>query len=64
MSQPAPRQELTMHVCGTKLCRDGKPHDDISLVRIRDENGKMIGGTVACSRCGQTAMARDLLRLP
>ena len=57
-------REITVQVCGTKLCRDGQPHDDLADVVIRDENGRIVGGSVACSRCGQSAMARDLLRLP
>lgn len=55
---------ITMHVCGTRLCHDGQPHDDLKQVIIRDEHGRAVGGSVACSRCGSTAMSRDLLRLP
>lgn len=51
-------------VCGTKLCRDGQPHDDDALVEFRDERGRVTGGSVACSRCGSTAMGRDLMELP
>lgn len=51
-------------VCGTTLCHDGKPHDDLKDVVIRDDGGRIVGGSVACSRCGVSAMARDLLRLP
>lgn len=58
------RKEITMHVCGTKLCRDGQPHDDLAEVVFRDERGRIAGGSVACSRCGSSAMSRDLLRLP
>ncbi len=61
---PAPPKEITAHVCGTKLCRDGQPHDDLREVVIRDNAGRIVGGSVACSRCGVSAMARDLMRLP
>lgn len=63
-SQPESPKLVTAIVCGTKLCRDGQPHDDLEMVTIRDEQGRAVGGSVACSRCGSTAMARDLLRLP
>lgn len=55
---------VTLIVCGTGLCNDGKPHDDLKMVIFRDENGRATGGSVACSRCGSSAMDRDMLRLP
>lgn len=55
---------ITLHVCGAKLCHDGEPHDDKATVKVCDENGRVVGGSVACSRCGSTAMSRDLLVLP
>jgi hypothetical protein len=58
-------KEITLHVCGTKLCRDGKPHDDLDFKYFVDEDtGRFTGGSVCCSRCGSTAMDRDLLELP
>uniref|UniRef100_A0A6M3LCL4 Uncharacterized protein n=1 Tax=viral metagenome TaxID=1070528 RepID=A0A6M3LCL4_9ZZZZ len=57
----ADKQEITVMVCGTKLCKDGKPHDDDSLVDFRDENGRVTWASVACSRCGLTVMDRCLL---
>lgn len=59
-----PRSEITLHVCGTGLCTDGRPHDDLKLVVVRDSEGRNVGGSVACSRCGSSAMSRDMLRLP
>ena len=65
MTTPIPSPpNLTLHVCGTKLCRDGQPHDDKAHVTIRDSDGRAVGGSVACSRCGVSSMARDLLELP
>lgn len=61
---PTDPPEITLRICGTKLCRDGQPHDDFGHVVIRDEQGRAVGGSVACSRCGSSAMARDLMRLP
>ena len=58
------RVEITARVCGTKLCRDGQPHDDKGFVKFRDERGRVVGGSVACSRCGVSAMDRDLLEAP
>lgn len=67
MSDPVrPRhdREITLHVCGTTLCTDGQPHDDLATAILRDEHGRAVGGSVACSRCGSTVIDRDLLRLP
>lgn len=50
---------ITIHVCGgkqAKRCRvDGGEHDMSKVVRFRD------GGSVACSKCGVTAMQIDLM---
>jgi hypothetical protein len=59
-----PARALTIHVCGAALCRDGQPHDDLREVILYDGDARACGFSVACSRCGQSAMARDLLRLP
>lgn len=55
---------ITAHVCGAKLCRDGKPHDNDAWRAWRDivENGR--GVTAVCSRCGVSSIDRDLLDLP
>lgn len=58
------KKEIVVHVCGLKLCRDGKPHDDDKTVILRDSQGREIGMSVACSRCGSSAMERDLLQMP
>jgi hypothetical protein len=54
--------EITAHVCGGKqaqVCRaDGGEHDMSAVVRFKD------GGSVACAKCGLTAMDIDLLELP
>jgi len=57
-------RQIVVQVCGTRLCTDGQPHDDDGEVVIRNEQGRVTGASVACSRCGGSAMARDLLRLP
>lgn len=48
-------------VCGQQLCVDGQPHDDLKRVVLRDETGRAIGGSVACSRCESLAINRDVL---
>lgn len=49
-------------VCGGKQARvcptDGGEHDMSAVVRFQD------GGSVACRKCGVTAMELDLLELP
>jgi len=51
-------QRLTVFVCGIRLCRDGKEHGFNAWHKTAD------GGTLVCSKCGLSAMALDLLRLP
>jgi len=58
------RQQLTAIVCATKLCWDGKPHDGKAIVKLYDDNGRVSGVSVACSRCGSAAIDRDLLEAP
>jgi len=48
-------------VCGgtqAKRCIDGGEHDMSAVVRFKD------GGSVACAKCGVTAMSLDMLELP
>lgn len=59
-----PARQIVTTVCGTKLCRDGKPHDDKAIVKLYDDNGRVSGVSVACSRCGSAAIDRDLLEAP
>lgn len=56
--------DVTVFVCGTKLCTDGKPHDDLERVPIYGETGRVCGESLACSRCGSSSYERDLLELP
>ncbi len=52
---------ITLHVCGGKQarrCVDGGEHDMSKLVRFTD------GGSVACAKCGITAMQIDMMELP
>lgn len=62
MTTPQERAELTMHVCGGTQARvcpvDRGEHDWRAFVRCTD------GGSVACAKCGVTAMQLDLLELP
>ena len=57
-----PGHVITMHVCGgqrAKRCPvDGGEHDMSTVVRFKD------GGSVACSKCGVTAMQLDMMELP
>lgn len=57
-----PEKVITAHVCGGKqalVCpKDGGSHDMSAIVRFPD------GGSVACSKCGRTAMEIDMLELP
>ena len=66
---PAPRLSderepttIIVRVCGgasVKRCRvDGGEHDMTAIVRFKN------GGSVACAKCGVTAMELDLLELP
>ena len=58
LSEPA---VLTAHVCGgkqAKRCVDGGEHDMSKVIRFKD------GGSVACAKCGVTAMQLDLMELP
>jgi hypothetical protein len=60
-SQDVRRQEITAHVCGgpaVKRCVDGGEHDMSKIVRFAD------GGSVACAKCGVTAMEIDMWELP
>lgn len=59
-NEPVPTL-ITAHVCGgrqAKRCRDGGEHDMSAIVRFAD------GGSVACAKCGVTAMEIDMLELP
>lgn len=48
--------EFGLHICGSELCIDGKPHDnDGPWVDIKN------GGSVSCSRCGSLAIDRFLM---
>lgn len=64
MSEPTATNEprpIIIHVCGGKQarrCSDGGEHDMTAIVRFKD------GGSVACAKCGVTAMELDLLELP
>jgi hypothetical protein len=62
------RHEITAHVCGGKQarrCTDGGEHDMSATVVIRDpDTGQAVGGSVACAKCGVSAMALDMLELP
>ncbi len=53
---------ITAHVCGgaqARRCRvDGGEHDMSIVVMFKD------GGSVACSKCGVTAMQIDMMELP
>jgi hypothetical protein len=57
MRKAAGTNELTMFSCGDQ-CLPGQEHDfdDNHVVEIKDENGKVRGGTTVCSKCGKTAM--------
>jgi hypothetical protein len=55
---------VTVFLCGGSRCADGQPHDGKEWVDFRDEDGKLRGGSAACSRCGSMAMDRDMLELP
>jgi hypothetical protein len=49
---------ITARVCGgkqAKLCVDGGEHDMSAILRFKD------GGSIACAKCGVTAMEIDLL---
>ena len=64
-NQRSAPSEIITYICGTKPCKDGRPHDDLAFVVIRDsETGKAVGGSTACSRCGRTAFNQDLLIAP
>lgn len=53
---------VTMMMCGGKAADrcpvDGAAHDMSQVVRYHD------GGSVACSKCGVSAMSIDMMRLP
>lgn len=52
---------VTVFVCGGKAaeqCQAGGEHDDEARVSFPG------GESAACSKCGSTAYARDMLRLP
>lgn len=52
---------ITAHVCGgaqVRRCADGGEHDMSAIVYFKD------GGSVACARCGVTAMEIDMMELP
>jgi hypothetical protein len=56
-----PRVVITAHVCGgkqAKRCVDGGEHEMTAIIRFAD------GGTLACAKCGATALDIDLLELP
>ncbi len=49
------------HVCGgqqARRCADGGEHDMSVIIRYAN------GGSVACAKCGVTAMDMDVMRLP
>ena len=67
---------MSAHLCGpdTPCPADGQPCDEDGWLTgkdpyLYDNTGNKTGGgcswdSVACSRCGRTAMERDLWRLP
>jgi hypothetical protein len=50
--------------CGDNACPAGGEHDELADIKFRDADGRVVGGSLACSKCGSTNMDRDLLRLP
>jgi hypothetical protein len=62
MSNETPKTEILIHLCGGPHARrcpvDGGEHDMSAVVRFKD------GGSVACAKCGVTAMELDLMEMP
>lgn len=61
-SDASAKHLIIAHVCGGKQarrCTDGGEHDMSLVVRFADG-----GGSVACAKCGVTAMQLDLMELP